>query len=413
MEKPTALSGIRVLDMTRVLAGPWAGQVLADLGAQVIKIEKPHVRGHGGGDDTRTWGPPFLQDPVGNDTADAAYYLAANRGKQSVTVDIAKPEGQAIIRKLAAQSDVLLENYKVGQLKKYGLDYTSLSEINPRLIYCSITGFGQTGPLAHRAGYDFVTQGMSGFMSITGERDDAPGGGPQKAGVAISDLFTGMYASVGVLAALEQRHRTGRGQQIDLGLLDVIVAAMANMNTNYLASGVAPKRWGNAHPNIVPYQTFAVADGHIILAVGNDGQFKKFCEVAGCTELADDARFATNPQRVAHRAQLVPLLEKILLTRSKTMWIAQFEAAGVPCGPIDTIAEALHNPHVLARGMRVDLPHPAAGTVKLVASPIKMSSSATTATTHPPLLSEHTDAVLQSLGYTLADIARLHEQGIV
>ncbi|MFM2399147.1 MAG: hypothetical protein RL341_1304 [Pseudomonadota bacterium] len=413
MEKPTALAGIKVLDMTRVLAGPWAGQVLADLGAQVIKIEKPHVRGHGGGDDTRTWGPPFLQDAHGNDTADAAYYLAANRGKQSVTVDIAKPEGQAIIRKLAAQSDVLLENYKVGQLKKYGLDYASLSEINPRLIYCSITGFGQTGPLAHRAGYDFVTQGMSGFMSITGERDDAPGGGPQKAGVAISDLFTGLYAAIGVLAALQQRHRTGRGQQIDLGLLDVIVAAMANMNTNYLASGAAPKRWGNAHPNIVPYQTFAVADGHIILAVGNDGQFKKFCEVAGCSELADDPRFATNPQRVAHRAQLVPLLEQVLRTRSKTMWIAQLEAAGVPCGPIDTIAEALHNPQVLARGMRVDLPHPAAGTVKLVASPIKMSSSATTATTHPPLLSEHTDSVLQSLGYTAADIARLHEQGIV
>jgi formyl-CoA transferase len=413
MQTPTALQNLKVLDMTRVLAGPWCGQVLADLGAQVIKIEKPHVRGHGGGDDTRAWGPPFLQDQAGNDTPDAAYYLAANRGKQSVTVDITAPEGQEIIRKLAAQSDVLLENYKVGQLKKYGLDYASLSEINPRLIYCSITGFGQTGPLAHRAGYDFITQGLSGFMSITGERDDRPGGGPQKAGVAISDLFTGLYAAIGVLAALEQRHRSGRGQQIDLGLLDVIVAAMANMNTNYLASGVAPKRWGNAHPNIVPYQTFAVADGHIILAVGNDGQFRKFCEVAGCGALADDARFATNPQRVAHRDALVPLLEKVLLTRSKTMWIAQLEAAGVPCGPIESIAEALHNPQVLARGMRVDLPHPAAGTVKLVASPIKMSGSATTATTHPPLLAEHTGAVLAALGYDAAQIAALRQKGVV
>jgi crotonobetainyl-CoA:carnitine CoA-transferase CaiB-like acyl-CoA transferase len=413
MEKPIALSGIKVLDMTRVLAGPWAGQALADLGAEVIKIEKPHIRGHGGGDDTRTWGPPFLQDAAGNDTADAAYYLAANRGKQSVTVDIAKPEGQAIIRKLAAGSDVLLENYKVGQLAKYGLDHASLLALNPRLIYCSITGFGQTGPLAHRAGYDFITQGMSGFMSITGERDDLPGGGPQKAGVAISDLFTGLYACIGVLAALEQRHRTGRGQHIDLGLLDVIVAALANMNTNYLASGVAPKRWGNAHPNIVPYQTFAVADGHIILAVGNDGQFRKFCEVAGRAELAQDVRFATNPQRVAHRAVLVPLLENVLLSRSKTMWIAQLEAAGVPCGPIDTIAEALHNPQVLARGMRVDLPHPTAGIVNLVGSPIKMSESATTASEHPPLLSEHTGSVLQSLGYSASEIATLRERGIV
>jgi formyl-CoA transferase len=398
--------------MTRVLAGPWCGQALADLGAQVIKIEKPGAHGKGG-DDTRTWGPPFLKDTHGNDTADAAYYLAANRGKQSVTVDIASPAGQEIIRKLVAQSDVLLENYKVGQLKKYGLDYASLAEINPRLIYCSVTGFGQTGPLAHRAGYDFITQGLSGFMSITGERDDLPGGGPQKAGVAISDLFTGLYAAIGTLAALEQRHRTGRGQHIDLGLLDVIVAAMANMNTNYLASGVAPKRWGNAHPNIVPYQTFAVADGHIILAVGNDGQFRKFCEVAGCAHLADDLRFATNPQRVAHRDQLVPQLEKVLATRSKTVWIAQLEAAGVPCGPIESIAEALHNPHVLARGMRVDLPHPVAGTVKLVANPIKMSASATTATAHPPLLSEHTDTVLATLGYSAAQIAALRAKGVV
>jgi formyl-CoA transferase len=408
MQPPTALQNLNVLDMTRVLAGPWCAQTLADLGAHVIKIEKP-----GSGDDTRAWGPPFLRDAQGNDTQEAAYYLAANRGKHSVTVDITTQVGQEIIRKLVMQSDVLLENYKVGQLKKYGLDYASLSEINPRLIYCSITGFGQTGPLAHRAGYDFITQGLSGFMSVTGERDGLPGGGPQKAGVAISDLFSGLYATIGVLAALEQRRRTGCGQHIDVGLLDVIVAAMANMNTNYLASGVAPKRWGNAHPNIVPYQTFAVADGHIILAVGNDGQFKKFCEVAGCGELADDSRFATNPQRVAHRDQLVPLLEQVLLARSKTVWIAQLEAAGVPCGPIESVAEALHNPQVLARGMRVDLPHPLAGTVKLVGSPIKMSASPTTATQAPPLLSEHTRAVLSRLGYSAAQIDALAVQGIV
>jgi crotonobetainyl-CoA:carnitine CoA-transferase CaiB-like acyl-CoA transferase len=417
MQTPTALQDLQVLDMTRVLAGPWCGQTLADLGARVIKIEKPSARDAGGqrsgGDDTRSWGPPFLKDRHGNDTADAAYYLAANRGKLSVTVDIATPEGQDIIRKLAAQSDVLLENYKVGQLKKYNLGYETLAALNPRLIYCSITGFGQTGPLAHRAGYDFITQGMSGFMSVTGERDDQPGGGPQKAGVAISDLFTGLYATVGVLAAVEQRHRTGHGQHIDMALLDVMVAAMANMNTNYLASGLTPKRWGNAHPNIVPYQTFAVSDGHIIVAVGNDGQFKKFCAVAGCETLATDARFATNPQRVAHREALIPLLEPLLRSRSKALWIAQLEAAGVPCGPIESIDEALHNPHVLARGLRVSLPHPTAGVAKLVGNPIKMSASATTATEHPPLLSEHTTAVLSSLGYSAAQIASLRSKGIV
>jgi crotonobetainyl-CoA:carnitine CoA-transferase CaiB-like acyl-CoA transferase len=405
----SALSNLRVLDMTRILAGPWCGQMLADLGAHVIKIEKPGV-----GDDTRSWGPPFLKDAQGNDTADAAYYLAANRGKKSVTIDIASPAGQDIIKQLAARSDVLLENYKVGQLAKYGLDYESLAALNPRLIYCSITGFGQTGPYAQRAGYDFITQGLSGFMSITGEADDRPGGGPQKAGVAISDLFTGLHATVGVLAAVEQRHRTGHGQHIDLALLDVIVSSMANMNTNYLASGQAPRRWGNAHPNIVPYQTFAVADGHIILAVGNDGQFKKFCAVAGCTELAADPRFATNPGRVQHRETLVPLLAEVMKQRAKADWIATLEAAGVPCGPIDTIAEALENPQVLARQMRRDLPHPLAGTVGLVANPIRMSASENTHTAHPPMLSEHTEEVLRDmLGLAQDQIDALRRNGVI
>lgn len=407
--KDSALSGLRVLDMTRILAGPWCGQMLADLGAEVVKIEKP-----GEGDDTRCWGPPFLKATDGSDTAEAAYYLAANRGKKSVTVDLTTPQGQKIIRDLAARSDVLLENYKVGQLAKYGLDYASMASLNPRLIYCSITGFGQTGPDAHRAGYDFITQGLSGFMSITGEADDKPGGGPQKAGVAISDLFTGLHAAIGVLAALEQRHRTGQGQHIDLALLDVIVSSMANMNTNYLASGQAPRRWGNAHPNIVPYQTFAVADGHIILAVGNDGQFRKFCAVAGCEPLASDSKFATNPARVAHRAELVPLLEPVMLQQSKQYWISTLEAAGVPCGPIDSIAEALQNPQVLARGMRLDLPHPSAGAVKLVANPIHMSASPTTHSLPPPLLSEHTDEVLRDvLGLGLEQIASLRTQKII
>ena len=406
---PSALANLRVLDMTRILAGPWCGQMLADLGAEVIKIEKP-----GSGDDTRSWGPPFLKDTENHPTTEAAYYLAANRGKKSVTVDISTPEGQQIIRALAAQSDVLLENYKLGQLAKYGLDYASLSVINPGLIYCSITGFGQTGPDAHKAGYDFIIQGLSGFLSITGQADDQPDGGPQKAGVAISDLFTGLHATIGVLAAIEQRHSTGLGQYIDLALLDVMVSSMANMNTNYLTSGQSPARWGNAHPNIVPYQTFAVADGHIILAVGNDGQFKKFCDAAGCPELSSDPCFATNPARVQHRTVLIPLLAKIMLSRSKADWTALLECAGVPCGPIDTIAQALENPQVRARGMRQEIPHPTAGVVKLVANPIKMSSSTNTHLAHPPLLSEHTDQVLrEKLNFNQAQIDALRAKGII
>ncbi len=404
-----ALSHLRVLDLTRVLAGPWCAQNLADFGADVIKIERP-----GAGDDTRTWGPPWLQDESGRDTAEAAYYLAANRNKRSVTCDISTPEGQQLVRELAAQSDVVLENYTVGQLKKYGLDYESLKAVKPDLIYCSVTGFGQTGPYAARPGYDFIIQGMGGFMSLTGERDDLPGGGPQKAGVAISDLMTGQYATIAVLAALAHRDRTGEGQYIDMALLDVQVAMLANMNTNYLASGVAPKRWGNAHPNIVPYQTFQAADGWIIVAVGNDGQFRKFVEAGGRPELSADPRFATNPQRVANRDTLVPILAEMVKPRTRAQWIADLEAAGVPCGPINTLDDVFEDAQVKARGLRVDLPHPSAGEVKLVGSPIKMSATPPQAVRHPPLLGEHTDAVLgEMLGYTPERIAELRAKGVL
>lgn len=398
-----ALSHIRVLDLTRVLAGPWCAQTLADFGADVIKIERP-----GAGDDTRHWGPPYLKDAHGADTAEAAYYLAANRNKRSVTVDIATPEGQQIVRELAAQSDVVLENYKVGQLKKYGLDYASLRAVKPDLIYCSVTGFGQTGPYAHRAGYDFIVQGIGGFMSITGERDGVPGGGPQKAGVAIADLATGLYSTIAVLAALAHRDRTGEGQYIDMALLDVQVALLANMNTNFLASGTPPVRWGNAHPNIVPYQTFQTSDGWIIVAVGNDGQFRKFVEAGGRPELADDERFATNPARVRHRDMLVPILAEMVKTRSKTAWIDALEAAGVPCGPINDLAEVFANEQVVARGMEVALPHPCGADVKLVRNPVRMSATPPDARTAPPLLGAHTDDVLRDmLGYDDARIAAL------
>ncbi|KWF30086.1 CaiB/BaiF CoA transferase family protein [Burkholderia pseudomultivorans] len=398
-----ALSHIRVLDLTRVLAGPWCAQTLADFGADVIKVERP-----GAGDDTRHWGPPYLKDAHGTDTAEAAYYLAANRNKRSVTVDIATPEGQQIVRELAAQSDVVLENYKVGQLKKYGLDYESLRAVKPDLVYCSVTGFGQTGPYAHRAGYDFIVQGIGGFMSITGERDGEPGGGPQKAGVAIADLATGLYSTIAVLAALAHRDRTGEGQYIDMALLDVQVALLANMNTNFLASGKPPVRWGNAHPNIVPYQTFQTRDGWIIVAVGNDGQFRKFVEAGGRAELADDERFATNPARVRHRDTLVPILAEMVKTRSKTAWIDALEAAGVPCGPINDLDEVFDNEQVIARGMQVALPHPCGADVKLVRNPIRMSATPPDARTAPPLLGAQTDEVLRDmLGYDEARIAAL------
>ncbi|MBC3811879.1 CaiB/BaiF CoA transferase family protein [Undibacterium aquatile] len=404
-----ALGHIRILDLTRVLAGPWCAQNFADLGAEVIKVERP-----GNGDDTRSWGPPYLRDENGANTTEAAYYLAANRGKQAITVDISTPEGQEIIRKLAAQSDVVLENYKVGQLKKYGLDYASLKEIKPDLIYCSITGFGQDGPYAHRAGYDFIVQGMGGFMSLTGERDDLPGGGPQKAGVAIADLMTGMYATIAVMAALTHRDRTGEGQYIDMALLDVQVAMLANMNTNYLASGKPPVRWGNAHPNIVPYQTFATSDGHIIVAAGNDGQYKKFVAAGGEEQLATDERFCTNPARVANREVLIPLLADMVKRKSRQEWIALLEDAGVPCGPINRLDDVFNDPQVKARGMQITLPHPSAGSVKLVGSPMKLSATPPDYQSPPPLLGQHTDQILKSvLGYDDEQLSQLRQRGII
>lgn len=405
-----ALSHIRVLDLSRVLAGPWATQNLADLGADVIKVERP-----GAGDDTRRWGPPYQRDADGRETAEAAYYLAANRNKRSLTLDIASAEGQAIVKALAAQSDVVVENYKVGQLAKYGLDYASLRAIKPDLVYCSVTGFGQDGPYASRAGYDFIVQGIGGFMSITGERDGLPGGGPQKAGVAIADLMTGMYATIAIMAALTHRDRTGVGQYIDMALLDTQVAMLANMNTNYLASGEAPVRWGNAHPNIVPYQTFQTADdGWIIVAVGNDGQFRKFVEAGGEVALADDARFATNPSRVRQRDVLVPRLAEMVRKFGKDAWIEKLEAAGVPCGPINTLPEVFANPQVKARGMEVTLPHPSGGVARVVASPMKMSETPPVAHTAPPTLGQHSDDILRErLGYDDARIAQLRADGVV
>jgi formyl-CoA transferase len=403
------LSGYRVIDLTQNVAGPFCTQILGDMGAEGIKIERP-----GAGDDTRHWGPPYLKTPDGADTREAAYYLAANRNKRSVTVDIATPEGQRIVRELAAQSDVVLENYKAGQLKKYGLDYESLAAVKPDIVYCSISGYDRTGPYASRAGYDFIVQGMGGFMSITGERDNLPGGGPQKAGVAIADLMTGMYATIAVLTALAHRDRTGVGQYIDMALLDVQVAMLANMNSNYLASGKAPVRWGNAHQNIVPYQAFQTSDSWIILAVGNDGQFRKFVEIAGRPGLADDERFATNPSRVRHRDTLVPIVADMVRSRTKAEWIAALEAACVPCGPINDLAEVFENEQVIARGMQVDVPHPSGGMARLVRNPINMSETPPRVERHPPTLGEHTEAVLRDvLGYDADQVATLRGKGVV
>jgi formyl-CoA transferase len=387
-----ALSHVRVLDLTRVLAGPWCTQTLADLGADVIKIERPEL-----GDDTRHWGPPYARDAQGQDTTEAAYYLAVNRNKRSVTVDISTAEGQALIKRLVVECDVLVENYKVGDMARYGLDYESLRADHPSLVYCSITGFGQTGPYAPRAGYDFIVQGMGGFMSITGERDAIPGGSPQKAGVAIADLFTGAHATIAILAALNHQQRTGQGQYLDICLLDTQVAMMANMATNYLATGKPPVRWGNAHPNIVPYQVFKVADGWVIVACGNDSQFRKFTQAAGSPELATDPRFASNPSRVRHRDVLVPLLEVLMLQRQRDEWIALLEQAGVPCGPINDMGDVFQDPQVLARAMRQEIPHPTAGLVSVPGSALKMSATPVTYRSAPPLLGQHTDEVLQSL----------------
>ena len=406
-----SLDGIRILDLSRVLAGPWCTQTLADLGADVIKIERPVA-----GDDTRGWGPPFLKGSDGLDTRDAAYYLGTNRNKRSVTCDISTPEGQALIRQLVEVCDVFIENFKVGDMARYGLDYTTLSKLNPKLVYCSVTGFGQTGPYRDRAGYDYAIQGIGGLMSVTGERDDL-GGGPQKVGVAVADLFTGMYASVAILAALRHADRTGIGQHVDMALLDTQVAMLANLGANYLVSGQKegkiPGRAGNAHQNIVPYQVFevaAAADGskdHIILAVGNDGQYAKFCKVANRIDLCDDPRFIKNADRVRHRAVLVPMLEEVLRTRTKSDWLQALENAKVPCGAINNLAEVFNDPHIRSRDMVTTWEHPASGPVELVSSPMKLSETPVRADLPPPLLGEHTDDVLREL-LALDDSALAH-----
>ena len=406
---PSPLAHLTILDLTRVLAGPWCTQLLADLGATVIKVERP-----GAGDDTRAWGPPFLKDREGNDTAEAAYYLSCNRGKQSVAIDFTRPEGRDLVLALARQSDVLVENFKVGGLAKYGLDYAHVAEVSPRLVYASITGFGQDGPYADRAGYDFIIQGMSGFMSVTGERDDLPGGGPQKAGVAITDLMTGMYTSVAVLAALAHRDRTGTGQRIDACLLDSAVAMMSVINMNYLVSGVTPQRAGNAHQNIVPYQVFTCADGHLILAVGNDGQFARFCDIAGVPAWAHDPRFATNAERVRNRDTLVPMIAARVRGRSQRDWLTALEDSGIPGGPINRIDQVFADPQVIARCMKLDRPHPLAGSVPQLRAPLGLSATPLAPTAAPPLLGEHTAAVLgERLGIDAVTRDDLAARGII
>ncbi|MEP7302920.1 MAG: CoA transferase [Caldimonas sp.] len=415
-DTPLALAGVRVLDLSRVLAGPWCTQVMADLGADVIKVERPPSADHPGGDDTRGWGPPFLKDSAGRETGEAAYYLGTNRNKRSLTIDIATPAGAELVRTLARQCDVFVENLKVGDMARHGLDAASLLALHPGLIYCSITGFGQTGPYRDRAGYDYAVQGMGGLMSVTGPSraeiaDDAPGGGPQKVGVAVADLFTGMYAVTAILAALRHRDATGQGQAIDIALLDTQVAMLANLGAGYLATGVAPQRAGNAHQNIVPYQVFEVADGHLILAVGNDGQFGRFCAVAGCPEFALDARFARNADRVRHRAALVPLLAGLLRQRPRAQWLQALEAAKVPCGPINDLADVFADPQVRSREMTVEVSHPLAGPIQLVASPIRLSETPVRYRLAPPLLGADTDQVLAEFGLDAAAIAALRRDG--
>jgi crotonobetainyl-CoA:carnitine CoA-transferase CaiB-like acyl-CoA transferase len=380
---PTALAGLRVLDLSRVLAGPWCSQLLADLGADVVKVERPHS-----GDDTRAWGPPWLA------RGESAYFLSANRNKRSITADLARADAQRLVRDLAVQADVLIENFKSGGLAQYGLDYESLKARNPRLVYCSITGFGQTGPYAERPGYDFLVQGMGGLMSITGRPDAEPGSGPLKVGVALTDVMTGLYATVAVLAALQRRHISGEGQHIDLALLDVQVAALANQASNYLIGGLVPQRMGNAHPNVVPYQDFPTADGHMIVTVGNDTQFASFATVLGQPHWARDERFATNPQRVRHRELLVALIREATLTRGTDEWVSMMEAANVPCGPINTLDRVFANPQVLARGLRIEMPHAAAPAVPLVGNPIRLSESPVVYRRAPPALGQHTAEVL-------------------
>ncbi|WP_306578677.1 CaiB/BaiF CoA-transferase family protein [Pseudomonas sp.] len=404
-----ALSHLRVLDLSRVLAGPWSGQILADLGADVIKVERP-----GSGDDTRAWGPPFLKDAAGENTSEAAYYLSANRNKRSVTIDFTQPEGQRLVRELAAKSDIVIENFKVGGLAAYGLDYQSLKAINPQLIYCSITGFGQTGPYAKRAGYDFMIQGLGGLMSLTGRPEGEEGAGPVKVGVALTDILTGLYSTVAMLAALAHREQTGVGQHVDMALLDVQVACLANQAMNYLTTGNPPRRLGNAHPNIVPYQDFPTADGDFILTVGNDGQFRKFAEVAGQPQWADDPRFVTNKQRVANRAELIPLIRQATVFKTTAEWVSQLEAAGVPCGPINDLAQMFQDPQVLARGLAVSIAHPLAGSVPQVASPIRLSETPVEYRRAPPMLGEHTEVVLEEvLGLEAGEVQRLRDAGVL
>ncbi|QXG50164.1 CaiB/BaiF CoA transferase family protein [Pseudomonas viridiflava] len=404
-----ALSHIRVLDLSRVLAGPWAGQILADLGADVIKVERPVC-----GDDTRSWGPPFLKDETGQNTSEAAYYLSANRNKQSVTIDFTRPEGQRLVRELVAKSDIVIENFKVGGLAAYGLDYASLKALNPKLIYCSITGFGQTGPYAKRAGYDFMIQGLGGLMSLTGRPDGDEGGGPVKVGVALTDILTGLYSTTAILAALAHRDQSSVGQYIDMALLDVQVACLANQAMNYLTTGVAPKRLGNAHPNIVPYQDFPTADGDFILTVGNDSQFRKFAEVAGQSQWATDPRFLTNKLRVANRGELIPLIRQATVFKTTAQWVDELEAAGVPCGPVNDLAQVFADPQVLARGLALELPHALGGQVAQVASPIRLSETPVEYRRAPPLLGEHTSQVLQDLlGMSGDEVVALREAGVL
>lgn len=398
-----ALSHIRVLDLSRILAGPWAGQTLADYGAEVIKVERPES-----GDDTRRWGPPFVKDAEGN-PGDAAYYHSANRGKKSVAIDITTEDGQALVRKLAAEVDVIIENYKVGGLSKYGLDYDSLKAVNPRLVYCSITGFGQDGPYKHRAGYDFMIQAMGGLMSITGE----PEGQPVKVGVALADVMTGLYAVTAIQAALLHREQSGEGQHIDMSLLDVQVAALANQAMNFLVAEEAPPRLGNAHPNIVPYEAFATADGHIILAVGNDKQFRAFCELAGAADLAENPAFATNPQRVANRTDLIPLIKHLMQQNSSDWWLTQLEGCDVPCGPINTLDQVFTDPQVQHRKMQLNLQHPEIGTVPGVANPVKFSATPVEYGSASPLLGEHSNEVLEGLGLDAAEIVKLRQDRVI
>ena len=402
-----ALEGVVVLDLSRILAGPWSTQNLADLGADVIKIERP-----GQGDDTRSWGPPFVNTAQG-EPRDAAYYFCANRGKRSVTLDFTKQEGRELLLQLAAKADILVENYKVGGLKKYGLDYDSLAKVNPGLIYCSITGFGQDGPYAERPGYDALIQAMGGLMSITGEPDSTPGGGPQKVGVAVVDILTGLYATSAILAALYSRTNTGKGQHIDIALLDVQVAALANQASNYLLGAKVPGRLGSAHPSIVPYQPFACADGYVMLAIGNDTQFAALCAAAGCPEVAKDARFATNAQRVAHRETLVPLLQTHLDQKTIDQWCALGIEKGFPCGPINTIDRVFDDPQVQARQMRVDVPSAAYGALGLVASPMRFSGTPIEYNAAPPTLGQHTDQVLSELGIGTEAVNALRKSGVV